>query len=71
LGGPVELDRVVPPSGNLQLAWKQFWLGPARAGQLVRFWVSVDLIHLSITAGSPATARSPNTSRSQLGRIRA
>jgi hypothetical protein len=31
-GGPVEFDRVVPPSGNLQVAGKQFWLGPARAG---------------------------------------
>jgi transposase InsO family protein len=29
-GGPVEFDRVVPPSGNLQVAGKQFWLGPAR-----------------------------------------
>ncbi|HSZ28199.1 MAG TPA: IS481 family transposase [Pseudonocardiaceae bacterium] len=26
-GGPVEFDRVVPPSGNLQVAGKQFWLG--------------------------------------------
>ena len=33
-GGPVELDKVVPPSGNMLLVGKQFWLGPARAGQL-------------------------------------
>src|SRR5215211_2845966 len=39
-GGPVEFDRVVPPSGNMALAGKQFWLGPTRAGQLVRFWAS-------------------------------
>lgn len=25
-GGPIEFDRVAPPSGNLQVAWKQFWL---------------------------------------------
>jgi hypothetical protein len=28
-GGPVEFERVVPASGNLQVAGKQFWLGPA------------------------------------------
>jgi hypothetical protein len=39
--GPVEFDRVVPPSGNLSVARRQFWLGPARAGQTVRFWASV------------------------------
>jgi transposase InsO family protein len=58
LGGPVELDRVVPPSGNLQLAGKQFWLGPARAGQLVRFWVSVHLIHLSVGGTKIKSVRS-------------
>src|SRR5690348_5111051 len=26
LGGPVEFDRVVPPSGNLWVAGRQFWL---------------------------------------------
>jgi transposase InsO family protein len=31
-GAAVEFDRVVPPSGNLQVAGKQFWLGPARSG---------------------------------------
>ena len=30
-GGPVELDKTVPPSGNMMLAGRQFWLGPARA----------------------------------------
>jgi transposase InsO family protein len=30
-GGPVEFDRVVPASGNMAVAGKQFWLGPARA----------------------------------------
>jgi len=27
---------------------RQFWLGPHRAGQTVRFWASVDVIHLTI-----------------------
>jgi hypothetical protein len=36
-GGPVEFERVVPASGNMQVAGKQFWLGPQRAGQTLRF----------------------------------
>jgi hypothetical protein len=31
----VEADRVVPPSGNLQLGGQQVWLGPALAGRKV------------------------------------
>jgi transposase InsO family protein len=57
-GGPVELDRVVPPSGNMILSGKQFWLGPVRAGQVVRFWISVDLIHLFIGGTRVKTVRS-------------
>ena len=30
-GGPVKFDRVVPPSGNLRVAGKQFWLGSGEA----------------------------------------
>lgn len=58
VGGPVEFDRLVPPSGNMQLAGKQFWLGPSRAGQVVRFWASVDLIHLLIGGVKIKTVRS-------------
>ena len=57
-GGPVELDKIVPPSGNMWLAGKQFWLGPARTGQVVRFWASVDLIHLFIGGTRVKTVRS-------------
>ena len=57
-GGPVELDRVVPPSGNMILSGKQFWLGPVRAGQVVRFRISVDLIHLFIGGTRVKTVRS-------------
>lgn len=41
-GGPVEFERVVPASGNLQVAGKQFWLGPARSGLTVTFWADSD-----------------------------
>jgi transposase InsO family protein len=57
-GGPVECDRVVPPSGNLMVCQRQFWLGPARAGQTVRFWVSVDVIHLTINGARVKSLRS-------------
>ena len=56
--GAVEFDRVVPPSGNLWVARRQFWLGPARAGQTVHFWASVDVIHLSIAGARVKNLRS-------------
>ncbi len=57
-GGAVEFDRVVPPAGNLQLAGRQLWLGPARSGQVVRFWADTDLIHLFIGGTRIKTVRS-------------
>jgi transposase InsO family protein len=54
----VEFDRVVPPSGNLWFARRQFWLGPARAGQTVRFWASVDVIHVTIAGARVKSLRS-------------
>ena len=47
-GAPLELDLVVPPSGNMWLRRQQFWLGPGRAGQVVRFWIDSEWVHLSI-----------------------
>jgi transposase InsO family protein len=48
-GGPVEFERMVPPSGNMEVTGRQFWLGPRRAGQVITFWADTDVIHL--TAG--------------------
>ncbi len=44
----VEVDRVVPPSGNLWVGGQQFWLSPARAGQTVTLWIDTTTCHLSI-----------------------
>jgi hypothetical protein len=44
----IEIDRVVPPSGNMSIGPQQFWLGPARTGQQVRFWIDTTTVHLSI-----------------------
>jgi hypothetical protein len=57
-GGPVEFDRVVPPSGNMWVAGRQFWLGPARTGMVIRFWAGCDLIHLSAGGARIKTLRS-------------
>ena len=57
-GGALELDRVVPASGNMALCGQQFWLGPRRAGQVVRFWVDCDMVHLSIGGARVKTVRS-------------
>jgi hypothetical protein len=42
----VELDRVVPPSGNLWLAGQQIWLGPAMTGRAVRLWAGLERVHV-------------------------
>ncbi|MCX5248944.1 IS481 family transposase [Streptomyces sp. NBC_00201] len=57
-GGPVEFERVVPASGNLQVAGKQFWLGPARSGLTVTFWADTSVIHLLIAGTRVKTVRS-------------
>ena len=57
-GDPIELDKPVPASGNMSLAGRQFWLGPARAGQLVRFWIDCEWVHLSIGGQRVKTLRS-------------
>jgi hypothetical protein len=44
----VEVDRVVPASGNLQVAGQQFWLGPHRAGQPVTLWMDSTTVHVSV-----------------------
>ncbi len=57
-GDAVELERVVWPSGNLSIRGQQFWLGPARIGHVVRFWIDCDMVHLSIGGTRVKTVRS-------------
>lgn len=47
-GRAVELDRVVPPSGNLWLAGQQIWLGPAMTGRTIRLWAGLDRVHVRL-----------------------
>jgi Integrase core domain len=58
LSGPVEFERVVPASGNMQVAGRQFWLGPARAGMVVTFWADTGVIHLTTGGARVKTVRS-------------
>jgi transposase InsO family protein len=44
----VEVDRIVPPSGNMTVGPQQFWLGTARSGQKVTFWIDATTCHLSV-----------------------
>ncbi len=48
--GPVELEVLVPASGNLQLVGRQVWVGRALAGQPVRIWADLRSIHLSASS---------------------
>jgi transposase InsO family protein len=57
-GSAVEFDRIVPPSGNLWVAGQQFWLGPHRAGQVIRFWADCDRVHLLVAGSRIKTLRS-------------
>ena len=69
-GGPVEFERVVPPSGNMEVRGKQFWLGTARTGLVVTFWASVDVIHLTIGGARVKSVRS-HLSTADLARLAA
>ena len=69
-GGPVEFDRVVPPSGNMEVLGKQLWLGTARAGMTVRFWASTEIIHLTIGGARVKSVRS-HLSTADLARLAA
>jgi len=68
--GPVEFERVVPPSGNMQVAGRQFWVGPRRAGITITFWADTEIIHLS-TAGARIKSVRSHLAYSDLARLAA
>ena len=65
----VEVDRVVPPSGNMTVGPQQFWLSPARAGQRVTLWIDATTCHLSIGGWRIKTVPS-RLSEVELARLR-
>jgi transposase InsO family protein len=42
----VEVDRVVPASGNLEVGGQQVWLGPALSGRQVTLWIDAVSLHV-------------------------
>jgi transposase InsO family protein len=66
----VEIDRLVPASGNLQIAGQQFWLGPHRAGQPVTLWIDTTTVHLAV-AGQHLKTVPSRLSTVDLARLRA
>jgi hypothetical protein len=62
-GQAVEFDRIVPASGNLGVAGKQVWLGPAKAGVTVTFWADSQVIHLLIAGTRVKSLRSHLSTR--------
>lgn len=54
----VELDRVIPVSGNLAIGGRQIWFGTPLAGRRVQLWIGVDFIHASLDGTRIKTLRS-------------
>ena len=66
----VEIDRVIPASGNLRVGPQQFWLGPTRAGQTITLWIDTQTVYVRIGQHRLKTLPSRFTS-SDLARLRA
>ncbi|MFG1961489.1 IS481 family transposase [Nonomuraea sp. NPDC049028] len=47
----IEVDRIVPESGNLSIGGQQVWLGPDRAGMPITLWISTQRLHVFTTGG--------------------
>ncbi|MEV3986953.1 IS481 family transposase [Nonomuraea sp. NPDC049758] len=47
----IEVDRIVPASGNLSIGGQQLWLGPDRAGLPITLWISTQRLHVFTTGG--------------------
>jgi hypothetical protein len=69
-GEAVEIDRIVPASGNLGVCGQQFWLGPARTGRTLTLWIDTTTVHLSIDGQHLKTLPSRLTSI-DMARLRA
>jgi hypothetical protein len=48
VGEAVEVDRVAPACGNMTVGPQQFWLGRARAGSPVTFWIDTRTVHVGV-----------------------
>jgi hypothetical protein len=65
----VEVDRVVPASGNLELRGQQIWLGPARAGLPIVIWADTNHLHVLGADGGRIKSCPSRLSSKDLARI--
>ncbi|MEV6297281.1 IS481 family transposase [Streptomyces sp. NPDC051896] len=61
--GAIELERVVPASGNLSLRGQQIWFGPALADSTVTLRIDVNRLHVLIGGGRHKTLPSKLSGR--------
>jgi hypothetical protein len=54
----VEVDRTVPPSGNLTVCGQQLWLGPTNAGRVITLWADTTVVHLMVNGARIKTVPS-------------
>jgi len=54
----VEVDRVVPASGNLWIGGQQVWLGPALSGRHVTLWADAMSLHVLLDSARIKTVPS-------------
>ena len=66
----MEFARPVPPSGNMEVAGQAVLAGPGRAGMMVTFWASTEVIHLTIGGARVKSVRS-HLSAADLARLAA
>jgi hypothetical protein len=66
----VEVDRLVPPSGNLAVGRQQFWFGPRLAGQQLTLWMDSTTVHISLDGVRIKTVPS-RLNTAHLARLRA
>ena len=65
----IEIERIVPASGNMTIGPQQFWLGTSRTGQTISFWIDTTTVHLSIAGWRIKTVPS-RLSAADLARLR-
>jgi hypothetical protein len=55
-GKAVELDRLVPSSGNPRIAGQHVWPGPTMTGRTVRLWAGLKQVHVLLAARTTSRA---------------
>ncbi|MET7403083.1 hypothetical protein ABZS66_57345 [Dactylosporangium sp. NPDC005572] len=65
----MQVDRVVPASGNLMIARQQVWRGPTRAGLPITVWADTDRLHVLTADGARIKSCPSRLSQRDLARL--